>query len=356
MLAPTLAAPIVDPLWHALALIGARPAPAWTWRRLLDTPPDQCWFLRRVALLADCVPCPHPCGCGHVHRVEQIEPGDFCAIPQEEDCESAPVTRDELAVFELDVERFATVVAGVFAVRLKIAPIGDAFGTHRIGTRSDGQSTVFVSFPSTAADALRVAHTLVADAQGSFTLLVPTADVLSHAVSACLATHGAMCAALADCFAACGGDMCAPTAPLSLPPIPGTAANADRTETCDGNTWPHARPDRPKWSDVSLAMHLQRVVVRFGGTQASFDYRDIDGFTDRRGAKKPNRMWTMLRAFAARNGVLPLPTKTTDPVRVRTISDLDRVLGQFFGIQDSALERDLDARVVRTRFRVTFKT
>lgn len=117
-----------------------------------------------------------------------------------------------------------------------------------------------------------------------------------------------------------------------------------------------ARPEQPKWSDVTLMIKLQQVFVRFGGSRASFDYRDIDGFTDRRGGKKPNRVWTMLRAFAMKQGVLPLPTKTADPVRVRTISDLERVLGRFFGIQESALERDLDARTVRCRFRLSFKT
>jgi len=208
---------------------------------------------------------------------------------------------------------------------------------------------VFLAFPLSANDALRIAHSLVVDAQGPFTLLVPTASVLSHAVSAALATHGATCTALADYFPATDGGIHEPAAPLPQPP------DQARADTHECNSWPHARPEHPKWADVTLAMELQQVFVRFGGSQASFDYRDIDGFTDRRGGKKPNRVWTMLRAFAMKQGVLPLPTKTEDPVRVRTLADLERVLCRFFGIQVPALDRDLDARTVRTRFRVAFK-
>lgn len=156
MLAAPLAAPSVDPLWSALARLGVNPAPAWRWHQLLGTSPDECRFLRRVALLADRVPCPHPCGCGQLHRVEQIEPGDFCAIPEEEDCESAPISREELAVFALDPVLLATVLTRVFSIRPEIGATGDSFGTHRLGLRSDGHSPVFLSFPLTDAEAMRV--------------------------------------------------------------------------------------------------------------------------------------------------------------------------------------------------------
>lgn len=63
----------------------------------------------------------------------------------------------------------------------------------------------------------------------------------------------------------------------------------------------------------------------------------------------------MLRALTTKGGVLPLPTKTKDPVRVRTLADLDRVFCRFFGISERALDRDLVKRTVRTRFHVAIK-
>lgn len=359
MIAYTVAAPAVDPLWSALAQFGPHAAPAWRWRRLLTSDPAACRFLRRTAQLADSVPCPHACGCGQLHRIEEIFPGEFCAIPEAEDCESAYILRDDLAVYALDVARLAAAVVCALPIRPETSPTGDTSGTLRLGMRADHASPVFLSFPSRPQSTVALAHTIAASVRGPFTLLVPVVEVLTHAAHEALAAHGATGAALAVLIPS-PLDAAWAVAELPLPaqtraPIFGVESPQQTSGVASrrlGNSWPHSRPASPTWTDLKLTLHSQEVSVVFGSAQAKFDFRQIDGFTDQRGGKRPNRLWALLRAFALRDGVLPLPNRDTDPVRVRTLSELDAVLQRFFALSTSAFIKLPEDQRVRCRFAV----
>jgi len=359
MIAYNIAAPTVDPLWNALAQLGPHPAPAWQWRRLLTIDPTECRFLLRAAQLADAVPCPHACGCGQLHRIEEIFPGEFCAIPEADDCESAPILRDELAVYSLDATRLAAAVARALPLHPEISPTGDTSGTIRLGVRADAASPVYLSFPLRPQSTVTLAHTLAASVRGPFTLLVPVADFLTHAAHEALAAHSATGAALAVLIrspfdAAWAVAELPPTlrAPDTVTSKPAPAPAPSIASRRLGNTWSYARPENPTWRDVKLTLHSQEVAITFGPSQAKFDFRQIDGFTDQRGGKRPNRLWALLRAFALRDGVLSLPTKDDDPVRVRTLRELDTVLQRFFGLRSSAFSKLADEQRVRCLFLV----
>lgn len=346
-----------DPFWSALAALGPCPAPAWRWQQFLGPDPTECRFLRRTSQLADSVPCPHPCGCGQPHRVEEAWPGQFCAIPDAEDCESAPVSRDALAVYELHSHRLAATISRALGVRAEISEVGDCACSMRLGLVTDKKTPLFLSFPTSAAEFIAVVHGLAASVRAPFTVIVPTTALLTHTVRTVLAAHAATGTALDRVMPSSASDLWVvaelplPTARLALetPASPQPLAGGIASRRL-GNAWPHARPENPTWRDVKLTLHSQEVAITFGPSQAKFDFRQIDGFTDQRGGKRPNRLWALLRAFALRDGVLPLPTKDDDPVRVRTFRELDTVLQRFFGLRSSAFAKLADEQRVRCLF------
>ena len=352
-----------DPFWSALAALGPCPAPAWRWQELLGADPAHSRFLRRTAQLADSVPCPHPCGCGQLHRVEEAWPGQFCAIPEAEDCESSPVSRDALAIYALHSRRLAVTVARALSLDADISEVGDCACSVRLGFVAETRTPLFLSFPTCSTEAVAVIHDLAAAVRGAFTVIVPTSTLLTHGVRTALAAHGATAAALDHVMPLSASDVWLfaelqlPSAPAS-PPLPAPAVPAAPPPTVGisarrhGNTWPHARPADPTWRDVKLTLHSQEVAVTFGPSQAKFDFRQIDGFTDQRGGKRPNRLWALLRAFALRDGVLPLPSKDDDAVRVRTLRELDTVLQRFFDLRSSAFEKLIEEDRVRCLFSV----
>ncbi len=322
------------------------------------------WFV--AGPRARYVPCIHAAGCRQPHRVRRIRDGQCLAVPEAPDCESFEIAGPDTETTRLDRDRFARHLAAT--LRLESASVErvsgrvDVIRFARIGSSG---SPCFVAFSSSAADLSAACDTITAQCPHGSLVLTPAESHATECLRSVMNLRRGCLLSLPEVTEFnSGGDLVAridlserlAQLTAEMWDAQSTPALGGRTRFARGNTWPHARPVKPAWSDVVFAMHPQEVAISFGESQAKFDYRNIDGFTDHRGGKKANRLWTLLRAFAMMDGVLPLPTKSEDPARVRTLADLDRVLCRFFGLRDPAFERDSAERQVRARFRLRLKT
>lgn len=313
------------------------------------------------------VPCIHPEGCRHPHRATCGRDGQWHAIPESPDCETFEIAATDTDTTQLDLALVARDLAATAS--LEPTPVECLNGqSHvlligRIGKRG---CPCFLALSASSADLATACDIVTAHHPGGSVVLAPNETHATETLRSLVRLRGGSLLALPEVVALDPRGELIPRAAIGerspgidFDRVEPTSASAHvlggRTCFARGNTWPHARPDNPKWSDVILAMHPQELAISFGESQAKLDYRDIDGFTDHRGGKKPNRLWMLLLGFAMKDGILPLPTKSKDPVRVRTLADLDRVLCRFLGIKKSAFERDSLEQCVRVRFRLRYK-
>lgn len=306
------------------------------------------------------VPCLHQDGCHQPHRLVRDRRGQWLAVPEEPDCESFLLTEDALSTLALDLPAACHEISETLGLdEPSFELVREYPHVVRIGQLGKRHAPCFLVFSSSARELAAACDHITARVPGPIFVLTTHAEHVTTDLCARLRGGGAAVAAFSGLLAFdAKGRLVATCKVATLLPSAGdprAPALSARAAFSRGNTWPHARPARPTWADVSLTLQLQEVHIRFGESQGSFDYRDIDGFTDRRGGKRPNRRWALLRAFAMRDGLLPLPTKAVAPVRLRTLAELDAILRRFFGILEPAFERLAQEGVVRARPRVTAK-
>jgi hypothetical protein len=308
------------------------------------------------------VPCALEDGCRQPHRVVQEGRARWFAAPLEPDCESFDVAEDALETFSIDHERMCRAVGEAFGLdAITFDPCRTHSAVIRIGDVAGRPVPCFLVLASSCGDFTSACEGLAARNVGPFVSLAPCEDHVTTEVRTMLGMCDAAAAALTTVlkFDVAGALRLASRLSDVLPKssAPATPARpTGKARLAQGNTWPHARPSNPTWADVSMTFQLQEVHIRFGTAQGSFDYRDIDGFTDRRGGKRPNRLWTLLRALAAKNGQLPWCKKAEDPVRVRTLADLNCLLCRFFEIPGAPFFRVARENRISSRLKIYIKS
>lgn len=304
------------------------------------------------------VPCIHAEGCRQPHRVKRTPDGQWLAIPEAPDCEHFEITSAETETLRLDFAKLGRAIAAILDLQptaLEIA--ADHPHMMRFARQGKQGRPCFLVTSGTGAELATACDVIAAKYGGSACILAANEAHATESLRQITRLRGGTLLALgelvgfgedADLFA-CAHllDREPLPPPMSYAPLLGGRARFSR-----GNTWPHARPANPRWSDITFMMQLQEVAITFGASQGSFDYREIDGFTDGRSGKRPNRLWHLLQAFARQRGTLPLPHKEEDPTRVRTLSELERVLERFFAIGTAPFDRDRAANAVTSKFKV----
>ncbi|MBX9624133.1 MAG: hypothetical protein K2X82_10020 [Gemmataceae bacterium] len=163
-----------------------------------------------------------------------------------------------------------------------------------------------------------------------------------------------------------GGGPAPPVVPLAdLLALTDAGVTFDRAflaAAVDGRTAPAGKapavtfptPAGVGWADVALAVGPEELTARAGGVTRRYRFADI-GFADGRRADSPDRVWALLRLFAAHAGVLPSRPDggAGVPDRIKqTVRELNRRLRALFQLDAPPVTHDPKAKEYRTQFAV----
>lgn len=177
-------------------------------------------FLRAAARLAQVYPCLSESGCGDPHEVVPLDDGRWLARSQEDlrDCPAIWLTAAELAVYELDMERF-----GVALCRALGFEPASASGASEaapklwpVGTHPEMRSPVYLALCPNEGQLMLNLQGLLAVCQEPFILLAPTARHRSELIGSMLQRERCAFIPLAPCLAPDGDGfrLAAPVAPV----------------------------------------------------------------------------------------------------------------------------------------------
>lgn len=98
--------------------------------------------------------------------------------------------------------------------------------------------------------------------------------------------------------------------------------------------WPHERPARAQWGHVEIVFQdTDRLWIKFGDSQGTFRYTDIQGFASG-SSGKPTAQYNLLLMLAMKNGAIRITAEKKLQSSLRqTRNRLKRLLCGFFGIK-----------------------
>lgn len=185
--------------WPALERL-AGGAVTVEWRGELGPDAEGAWpFLRPANRLASTYPCTNVLGCECPHRIEELSPGCWMAVPAaDEGCAPIPLKREDLIVYEVDT---AALCRGM-AVCLNLDVCGSrtvaGARAERIGKYGPSGWGVYLMVPGDSARMMREVDRLFNAHPDPFVLLTPTGVHCSGDVESCLRRQLCMHIALRD--------------------------------------------------------------------------------------------------------------------------------------------------------------
>ncbi len=114
-------------------------------------------------------------------------------------------------------------------------------------------------------------------------------------------------------------------------------------------------PAGATWEDVCLTFSEQVVCIEVKGVRRTLTFQEA-GFEERRRHNAPNRLWTLLRAFALHGGVLPFDSpsmaRSTRVNLKQYVTELGQQLALLMQIAGRPFKDSRRTRRYETRFRI----
>lgn len=309
-------------------------------------------FLAPIERLADAIPCDRGQICQF--RIVEHGPDDVVGICSNEDglCGRRQVLKRERVLFRLDMKKLVGVI--INSVGGKLAPLEELAARSRlfciggIPTIGDAQLPVFFAVASDIAVTDDAMTAVLAHGAKKFLLIVPEDKFIGIVQQDRAAQRGGRIMGLNELLeiAQTGVVIARESGQEALNvwlarsgPAPVRDAEAARFPTPPGTSW----------NDVTITFK-ERDIVEIkcrDATAVNKERLHIPGMADATTTqKKPTGNWMLLMAFAARGPGLSMVDmgklfRTPDRVVLRKkISDLNRELKEYFGINDPPIKMD----------------
>lgn len=342
-------------LWPALEGLPGLAAVQEEWKNRLGDDYEAGRDLLRVTnRRAEAYPCSSPGGVGCSRGIVDHGNGKIVAVcgDQPKRCDRLILTKQDIAVHELDTRKLCTAISAVFGVDPAFEEIAGFQQTYRIGDYhplAGKRFPLFLSIPTDSASLRDAATRLCATAATAFILVVPTARFSDLAVTDLLGKRQARLAMLVDVFEDDGGgNLVATEAANSLL----AEFREDVVPTQGGPTVERfPTPSDAQWSDVAIQfVDGHTVSIRCKSKSGTFNYTQM-GMVDRRNGN-PDVQWQFLSDLADGRGSMSSISGLADRKNVKRKQTLNERLGVFFGIEGEAVTWEADASEYRCRFQL----
>jgi len=340
-------------LWPALEALPGLAAVTQEWKDRLGEDFDAGRELLRLTnRRAEAYPCPSPGGVGCPRRIVDHGNGRFVAVCNDHPkrCDRLVLTRQDIAVHELDARRLCVAIAMAFGVEPAFDEIAGLRHTYRVGDdhpEAGKRFPIYLTIQTDRASLRDVVARLCAATEPAFLLLAPTLRFVDVAMTDLLARRQARFAALADLFEKDGsGKLAANDAARALLAEFHEAVMPTKDE---GSLVHFPTPADATWGDVVIQfVDGHTVSVRCKTVSGVFNYTQM-GMVDRRNGN-PDVQWQLLRDLAEGHGQMTWDVSAARRENKKRKQTLNQRLGAFFGIEGEAIIWDKKATNYRCRF------
>lgn len=311
-------------------------------------------LLRVTNRRAEAYPCPSPGGVGCSRSIVDHGNGKIVAVcrDQPKRCDRLVLTRQDIAVYELDARKLCAAIATAFGIDPAFDEIAGFQQTYRVGDYhplAGKRFPLFLTIQTDPASFRDVATRLCTTTATAFILVVPTTQFSDLAVADLLGRQQARLTALVDLFEGDGeGNL--------------VATESARTLLAEFHEAVMPEPDGPmmarfptppdaRWGDVTIKfVDGHTVSIRCKSEAGTFNYTQM-GMVDGRNAN-PNVQWQFLQDLAEGRGSMSSTSGLANQKNVKRKQTLNERLGAFFSIDGEAITWDADAGEYRCRFQL----
>ena len=252
-------------LWPALETLPGLAAVAEEWRSRLGEDYEAGRGLLRVTnRRAEAYPCPSPGGIGCPRQILDHGNGRFVAVcgDQPKRCDRLVLTRQDIAIHELDTRRLCALVVGAFGIDPAFEEIAGLCQTWWAGDyhpQAGRRFPLFLAIQSDAASSRDAATQLCTATEAPFILTVPTVWICDLSVLDLLGRQQSRLAALSDLFENDGaGELVATDAARTLL-AEFHAAVMPEADEGQPNRFP--TPPGTGWEDISIEFTAEEVAT-----------------------------------------------------------------------------------------------
>ena len=317
-------------LWQSLERVQGWAGVRSVWREHMG---DELQFLqpllRPMEELAMSVPWP---GTVEGRKVVVHDEDDIVAVDPET-CESAPIRREDIVLWQLDADRLFAGVASALGLEGKPSSVGMGNRLWWLGDYVPVEGELFPVYMATTRDAkslLRSAGHISALSQRPFVLVTPTRAGASEELNRVVEGRSSAWITLAESLTWQGEDVFEPKPSLARS-LSEFKARHVKIAVTRSDTPRFETPAGARWSDVKIRFtdaHTVSVTVREHA--GVFDYSSMGMGVAR--TRKPDVQWALLYAFAKGRGSLDWRSPEASPKNQKRRERLAERLRAFFGI------------------------
>jgi len=340
-------------LWRVLEAVPGLAAVEAEWRAQLGSEYESTrTFFRPNGKIASSFPCTVPNGCGCDHEVIVHGPEDIVAVCQcERGCETFPLKRPDIVVYELDRSVFDTAIADAFGLFKEIDARTDLHGTTRIGVYSPYAGfrfPVYLTIQLEPDEFENAADSLLGRYDTPFMLMAPTRDLCTTQVEQRLTGRQSIFVPLSESVAIGAKQQFQLLRPLDDVLSQFRAANLPAARD-DSSTVFFPTPPDAAWGDVSIRFKDGHTVsVRVNSVTGVFNYTQMGMANAKNG--NPTVQWELLQTFAEQQGTLDWSSPKADRKNQKRREKLAENLRQFFRIDGDPIELAEDGKGWRVLF------
>lgn len=317
-------------LWQSLERVQGWAGVRSVWREHMG---DELQFLqpllRPMEELAMSVPWP---GTIEGRKVVVHDEDDIVAVDPET-CESAPIRREDIVLWQLDADRLFKGVAAALGITGTPSSVGMGNRLWWLGDYLPVEGERFPVYLATTRDAqslLRSAGHISALSQRPFVLVTPTRAGASEELDRVVQGRSSAWITLAESLIWQGEDVFEPKPSLARS-LSEFIARHVKIAVARSDTPRFETPAGAGWSDVKIRFtdaHTVSVTVREHA--GVFDYSSMGMGVAR--TRKPDVQWALLYAFARGRGSLDWRSPEASPKNQKRRERLAERLRAFFGI------------------------
>jgi len=322
--------------WQALEIVPGTAAVVAEWVARFGSEYESARaFLRPNGKLASSHPCTVPRGCGCEHDVVGHAPEDIVAVCRcERGCETFPLKRPDIVVYELDRAALDAAVVEAFNLIKETDSGTDLHGTTRIGVYSPYAGfrfPVFLTIQLEPSDFDSAVDGLLGRIDTPLILLAPTRDLCTAQTEKLLANRNSAFIPLSENVGFAGNRKLRLLRPLDDILSAFRTANLPSPKDDGGMVFFPTPPDAT-WGDVSIKLKDRHTVsVRVKTATGVFHYAQM-GMANKKNSE-PTKQWALLEAFADEHGVLDWSSNKADRRNQKRREILAANLRDFFRIE-----------------------
>jgi hypothetical protein len=327
-------------LWQALEVVPGLAAVEAAWRAYLGTDYDSVRaFFRPSGKLASSHSCIVPNGCGCEHEVIVHAPEDIVAVCRcESGCETFPLDRSDIVVYELDRALLDAAVAAAFGLVIEGGSKTDLHGTTRIGIYfpyAGFRFPAYLTIQLEPTELEEVVDGLLGRNDSPFILLAPTRDLCLSAVEDRLSRRRSTFVPLSENLAIVEKERFQLLRPLDDILSGFRSAVLPEIKDDDGMVFFPTPPDAT-WRDVTIRFKDGLTVfVKAKSASGTFSYTQM-GMANKKSAN-PTLQWKLLQSFAEESGVMTWKSPHADRKNQKRREVLGKNLQRFFRIESDPI-------------------